>query len=120
MLDIWNRECGPIGLRVVMKLTQTRLRACNARLKQDFASDIERWRSFVRRVIASSFLLGENKQGFRATFDWVLCPRNVTKIIEGNYDDRADDGARNLSFYRGPTEPPPPLEGIEIPMGRPH
>jgi hypothetical protein len=34
------------------------------------------------------FLLGQNKQKWTITFDWILCPSNYQKIIEGNYREK--------------------------------
>ena len=36
----------------------------------------------------SSFLKGENKNGWKATFDWIMNTNNIIKILEGNYADR--------------------------------
>ncbi len=40
---------------------------------------------FFKRVEASDFLCGRTG-GFRATFDWILKPENMFKILSGNYD----------------------------------
>ncbi len=126
MLEIWNRECGDIGLRRALhpdKPNKQRVSACNARFKEHFGSDMEQWSAFVRRVVASSFLAGNSSRGFQATLDWVLTPMNATKILEGNYDDRTEPAAKpngHSSFYDGPTEPPPGFEDGWVPMDRPH
>ncbi|MAH50262.1 hypothetical protein CMI37_30860, partial [Candidatus Pacearchaeota archaeon] len=31
------------------------------------------------------FLLGQNKNGWKITFDWILLPSNYPKVMEGNY-----------------------------------
>jgi hypothetical protein len=127
MLEIWNRECGAIGLRKALHPDnpgKPRVAACNARFKEHFGSDMEQWAAFVRRVVASSFLTGNSTRGFRATLDWALSPMNATKILEGNYDDRDAPGTkpngRDLSFYDGPTEPPPKVEGFAVRVVRSH
>ena len=43
---------------------------------------------FFRRVEASDFLAGREKD-WRADYDWVTKPEHVTKILEGNYDNRS-------------------------------
>ncbi len=35
----------------------------------------------------SSFLNGNNRKGWTATFDWLIRPNNFPKVLEGNYDD---------------------------------
>jgi len=43
---------------------------------------------FFKRVEASDFLCGRTGRtgGFKATFDWILKPENMFKILSGNYD----------------------------------
>lgn len=48
--------------------------------------DIEFWVSFFQRVERTDFLTGRGKQQFRASFDWIMGPKNFSKIMEGNYD----------------------------------
>ena len=38
----------------------------------------------------SSFLNGDNRNGFRASFDWIVNKNNFLKIIENNYADHYD------------------------------
>lgn len=39
-----------------------------------------------RRAQESEFLKGKNDRGWKANFDWIMNPTNITKILEGNYD----------------------------------
>jgi hypothetical protein len=39
----------------------------------------------IEQISNSPFLLGQNKEGFRVFFDWIIKPNNYQKIIEGNY-----------------------------------
>lgn len=50
------------------------------------------WTDFISLIAASSFLTGktpgqEGREPFRATFDWVLGPKNFDKILSGKYTD---------------------------------
>lgn len=47
------------------------------------------------KAAASDFLNGKNDRGFFATFDWVICPNNFIKVLEGNYDNRNNNGTAN-------------------------
>ena len=51
--------------------------------------DLDFWRDFFESVRASDFLMGKTKgrdgQPFRCSFDWLLCPSNFVKVVEGNY-----------------------------------
>lgn len=91
--DDWNGICGPAGLMQVVNLTDARIKATWQRLCEDFGQDQDRWRTYLRRVVASPFLRGDNPRGWRADFDWCLKPTNVAKVIEGNYDPRPGSGA---------------------------
>lgn len=39
-----------------------------------------------QKTSASYFLCGK-KGGWKASFDWIMKPENLTKIIEGNFDN---------------------------------
>lgn len=45
-----------------------------------------------KKVATSDFLTGATKVPFVASFDWILKPANLTKILEGNYDNRGSKG----------------------------
>ena len=66
----------------VEKITPSRLKALNARLKEGF--DLE---NIEREIMNSSFLQGK-ATGFKMTFDFVVNPNRYIKIIEGGYRDR--------------------------------
>ncbi len=44
---------------------------------------------FFKKVEASNFLTGRSGNWGGCGFDWILKPANLTKIIEGNYDNRS-------------------------------
>lgn len=53
--------------------------------------DLGFWREYFQTVKASPFLMGKvpGRNGgkpFRASFDWLICPSNFAKVVEGNYD----------------------------------
>ena len=49
--------------------------------------NLEWFADLFRRVSRSDFLAGR-KTDFTATIDWVLGPKNLAKILNGNYDNR--------------------------------
>jgi len=65
------------------KLNDTRKRKVSARIKEH---PLEDWLEALSAIERSAFLRGENQSGWTATFDWMIEPRNFTKLIEGNYD----------------------------------
>lgn len=46
------------------------------------------WRECCEAVAASQKLTGAMDSGWVATFDWVMKPANMTKILDGNYSNR--------------------------------
>lgn len=47
------------------------------------------WPKYFSRVAKSDFLTGRktNARHWRATFDWLILPTNMVKVLEGNYDN---------------------------------
>ena len=84
LMELWNRIAHP-NLSRVKDLTETRKRHINARLKDNPQKEF--WISVFERVNRSPFLTGL-KSDWRCNFDWVMNPTNLTKIKEGNYDNR--------------------------------
>lgn len=48
---------------------------------------IEQIKLAFQKAEDSSFCTGHNKRGWKASFDWIITPDNMTKLIEGNFDD---------------------------------
>lgn len=97
----WNETCGDT-LPKVQVLSEPRKAAIRQRLKD--ADGFEALKVVFARVAASDFLSGRSEgrggQPFRATFDWVMAPRNFVKIVEGNYDNRTGGGPGGKKAYR--------------------
>ena len=93
VLDAYH-ECCP-SFPAVMKLTETRKRAIKARLKDYGLDEIKRAFSLAGQ---SDFLKGSS--GWQASFDWLMKPANMTKVLEGNYTNRASPaGGKNKSMW---------------------
>ena len=90
MVEVWNRTVSGV-LPLVGKMTEARRRQADKRLLEDFHGSLDKWRAVVEQVCASPFLCGVNITKWRATFDWLLNPRNLAKVIEGNYDKIAGE-----------------------------
>lgn len=87
-ISVWNAVCGDV-LPKVAKATDARKDTFCRRFRDDFSSDWNAWTGFCRRVRSSPFLTnaeGSNRSGWKADFDFVLEPRNMAKILEGNWD----------------------------------
>ena len=54
-----------------------------------------------RKCENSSFLKGNNPRKWKASFDWIIKPQNLSKILNGNYDDEiTSDASYDLSEFR--------------------
>lgn len=54
---------------------------------------IDAFRELFERAEASDFLKGDNDRGWTADFDWLIRPTNMSKVLEGKYDnDRLKGG----------------------------
>jgi hypothetical protein len=73
-----------VGLSPV-EITPERMALIKARVKEwpDFYM---RWISVIGYIWHSPFMLGENKDGWKANFDWVLKPGVARRICEENLD----------------------------------
>ena len=46
---------------------------------------------------SNPFLRGDNG-GWRANFDWLMNPHNITKVLEGNYDRGKTQNSTNKDY----------------------
>ena len=92
VLDAYH-ECCP-SFPAVIKLTETRKRAIKARLKDYGLEEIKRAFSLAEQ---SDFLKGSS--GWQASFDWLMKPANMTKVLEGNYTNRASPNGKSQSMW---------------------
>ena len=109
IINLWNWFAEKVGLPQVRGITpgSKRERLLRARIKEkefDFQKILE-------KVSQSDFLLGL-KSDWKVTLDWVLCPSNYIKVLEGNYDSNPlpKDSVRasRVGEYRGPKIAYPP------------
>ena len=84
------------GVKLCKTLGPTILKQVSSRLEQH--PDTEWWRRLFDKVRMSDFLTGQtngSKGTFRATLDWVTGPKNLDKILAGNYDTLPNGTATN-------------------------
>ena len=81
----WDRIPGVKPCKVLGATIASRIRT---RLKEH--PDPAWWEDLFRQVHASDWLCGRtngSRGPFQATLDWVLSPKNLDKILAGNYDN---------------------------------
>lgn len=84
MVTIWNSIS---GLPRVLNVTEKRKKAIRARMKDPlFASS---WKIALEKIKISSFCMGKNDRNWIANLDFFLRPDTITKIMEGQYDDKS-------------------------------
>lgn len=85
IVEQYNSIC--TALPKVRDLTEPRKKAIKSALKRLGQEGLI---ELFRKTAASEFLCGKNG-GWKASFDWILKPANITKIIEGNYDNASPE-----------------------------
>lgn len=84
--DLFNSTCKT--LPSVKVLTDKRKKTISIRWKEDKGRQtLSWWQDYFKMVDNSSFLRGD-KTDFNASFDWLLGPSNMVKVLEGNYEDK--------------------------------
>ena len=88
--DLFNSVCSPLPR--LLFLTKPRREAIGRLLENYSLEDIRQGFDKIKRC---SFLKGDNKLKWRATFDWIIDEDHFTRLLEGVYDDTEDP---NSSF----------------------
>lgn len=91
IIEMYHNNC-PSFPRII-KLSDARKQKIRIRL-EEMKFDFDLLESIFKSMEKSKFLRGDNKNGWKATFDWVFeNPKNWVKIAEGNYNDKAPAGS---------------------------
>ena len=81
--DMYNNTC--VSFPRLTKLSESRKKAIKARLK---VYSVEDFQKLFEMAEGSSFLKGQNNRNWSATFDWLIKDTNMTKVLDGNYQDK--------------------------------
>lgn len=84
-----------------IELTVERRRKLTARLRD--VRGRGGWPAVLAKIRGSPFLRGETSRDGKlvAEIDWLLKPANLTKLLEGNYDERSPNSAGGRAAIRG-------------------
>ncbi|MCL2009139.1 MAG: helix-turn-helix domain-containing protein [Synergistaceae bacterium] len=67
-------------------LTSSRAQTLNLRINEDPArQSLDWWRRFFERVRLFPWLMGNNPNNWKATFDWLIGEDGMRKVIEGGF-----------------------------------
>lgn len=73
----------------LLKFSDERKSKVRIRFQDEMKCNYELLEDVFRKMEESKFLRGDNKNGWKATFDWLFAnPKNWVKVAEGNYDNR--------------------------------
>ena len=68
-------------------------RKSNVRARiREYGGDVQKVYKAIDKAMASDFMNGKNGKGWVASFDWMMCPSNFPKVLEGNYDNEQPAG----------------------------
>lgn len=98
IMQLFNEIC--VSFPKVMQIDGQRRKAVSARWKT--YKEIEVFETLFRKTEASSFLKGQNDRNWTADFDWIMKPTNMTKVLEGKYEDRGGKNNGTTQHYSKP------------------
>lgn len=93
-IDTWNTVAERCGWPKVQQRSLERIKAGAARLGD--LGGLEGWTIALGKAEASNFV---RTQMTAFGYDWVTKRKNLTKLMEGNYDDRKSTGAPNANGH---------------------
>ena len=86
IVDAWNNELVPLGIPKINSIRSKRATMVSARIKE---YGKESFFKCIEEVKQSYFLQGKTKKPWTGfNFDWLVCPSNFPKVLEGNYNDQ--------------------------------
>lgn len=90
IVTLYNDTC--LSLPKVSRLSEARKRAIKSVLNNYTTGDLQK---AFEKVETSDWLTGRAKNGWKnANFDWIMKDANLTKILDGNYDNKNKSGMR--------------------------
>lgn len=90
--ELWNTATKGTPLAACLTLSPARITKIKARLAE---RPLKEWGVIFARIVASDFCCGGGKDGWRASFLWIVKnDENATKVLEGTYDNRQANGRR--------------------------
>ena len=98
LADLWNSTC--TSLPAIKTISGQREKHAQARIT-DLTHEPDFWKDVFAKVESSDFLSGRSTD-WKASFDWVMNPNNLTKILEGNYQNFKKKG-QAAGVQRGKT-----------------
>lgn len=89
IINEYNRIC--TSLPRVLSRTTAREKAIKARWNE-YGKDAVIFTKLFTITESSDFLKGKNERNWTASFDWLMKPANMAKVLEGNYNNKGSSG----------------------------
>lgn len=93
--EYWNTKHDQSGstMRRLTLMSEQRKSNVRARIRE-YGGDVQNVYKAIDKAMASDFMNGKNGKGWVASFDWMMCPSNFPKVLEGNYDNEQPAGSQ--------------------------
>ena len=93
--EYWNTKHDQSGSAMRRLTLMSDQRKCNVRSRiREYGGDVQMVYKAIDKAMASDFMNGKNGKGWVASFDWMMCPSNFPKVLEGNYDNEKQGGSQ--------------------------
>ena len=72
-------------------------------MKKDIADSLQQYtdeqiKAAFTKAEQSSFLKGNNERKWKASFDWLVKPENIAKVLNGNFDNKSSSNGRSYDL----------------------
>lgn len=93
--EYWNTKHDQSGstMRRLTLMSDQRKSNVRARIRE-YGGDVQKVYKAIDKAMSSDFMNGKNGKGWVASFDWMMCPSNFPKVLEGNYDNEQPAGSQ--------------------------
>lgn len=93
--EYWNSKHDQSGsaMRRLTLMSDQRKSNVRARIRE-YGGDVQKVYKAIDKAMESNFMNGKNGKGWVASFDWMMCPSNFPKVLEGNYDNEQPAGSQ--------------------------
>lgn len=93
--EYWNTKHNQSGsaMRRLTLMSDQRKSNVRARIRE-YGGDVQKVYKAIDKAMESNFMNGKNGKGWVASFDWMMCPSNFPKVLEGNYDNEQPAGSQ--------------------------
>lgn len=87
--DLYNSTCTTLSkIKIMSENRKTHVRARWTQYGEDYSI----FETLFSKAEESTFLQGKNNRGWKADFDWLMNETNMSKVLEGKYENEINKG----------------------------